>query len=94
MRLTHRLLIFEISVSELYREPVETCRLLFLGASARVFVRIMHEKPETAGAKMSALCSIHDNRILHLNSIVCVHYVAVSGEAVSSNNCRKLSVAK
>ena len=57
-----------------------------LGASARVFVRIMHEKPETAGAKMSVLCSIHDNRILHLNSIVCVHHVAVNGEAVNSNN--------
>ena len=56
-----------------------------LGASARVFVRIMHEKPETAGAKMSVLCSIHDNRILHLNSIVCVHHVAVNGEAVNSN---------
>ena len=50
-----------------------------------VFVRTLHENPETAGAKMSALCSIHDNRILHLNSIVCVHHVAVSGEAVNSN---------
>jgi hypothetical protein len=44
-----------------------------LGVSARVFVRIMHEKPETAGAKMSALCSF------------CVHHVAVNGEAVNSN---------
>ena len=51
-----------------------------------VFVRILHENPETAGAKMNALCSIHDNRILHLNSIVCVHHVAVNGEAVNSNN--------
>ena len=51
-------------------------------------MRIMHEKPETAGAKMSVLCSIHDNRILHLNSIVCVHHVAVNGEAVNSNGGR------
>ncbi len=35
---------------------------------------------------MSALCSIQDNRILHLNSIVCVYHVAASGEAVNSNN--------
>ena len=35
---------------------------------------------------MSALCSLQDNRILSLNSIVCVHHVAVSGEAVDSNN--------
>ncbi len=48
-------------------------------------MRIMHEKPETAGAKISVLCSIHNNRILHLNSIVCVHHVAVNGEAVNSN---------
>ena len=33
----------------------------------------LHENPETAGAKMSALCSF------------CVHHVAVSGEAVNSN---------
>ena len=51
-------------------------------------MRIMHEKPETAGAKMSVLCSIHDNRILHLNSIVCVHHVAVNGEAVNSNDIK------
>ena len=49
-------------------------------------MRIMHEKPETAGAKMSVLCSIHDNRILHLNSIACVHHVAVNGEAVNSDS--------
>ncbi len=48
-------------------------RYCSLGASARVFVRIMHEKPETAGAKMSVLCSF------------CVHHVAVNGEAVNSN---------
>ena len=36
-------------------------------------MRIMHENPETAGAKMSALCSF------------CVHHVAVNGEAVNSN---------
>ncbi len=41
---------------------------------------------------MSALCSIHDNRILHLNSIVCVHHVAVSGEAVNSNNAAALRI--
>ena len=34
---------------------------------------------------MSVLCSFHDNRILLLNSIVCVHHVAVNGEAVNSN---------
>ena len=39
-----------------------------------VFVRIMRENHETAGAKMSVLCSF------------CVHHVAVSGEAVSSND--------
>ena len=36
-------------------------------------MRTLHENPETAGAKMSALCSF------------CVHHVAVSGEAVNSN---------
>ena len=36
-------------------------------------MRIMHEKPETAGAKMSVLCSF------------CVHHVAANGEAVNSN---------
>jgi hypothetical protein len=52
----------------------------------------MHEQSKatesvalTAGAKMNALCSIQDNRILHLNSIVCVHHVAVNGKAVNSN---------
>ncbi len=44
-----------------------------------------HQVALTAGAKMSALCSIPDHRILHLNSMVCVHHVAVSGEAVNSN---------
>ena len=39
-----------------------------------VFVRTLHENPETAGAKMSALCSF------------CVHHVAVNGEAVNSND--------
>ena len=39
-----------------------------------VFVRTLHENPETACAKISALCSF------------CVHHVAVSGEAVNSNN--------
>lgn len=34
---------------------------------------------------MSVLCSLQDNRILPLNSIVCVHHVAVRGEAVNSN---------
>lgn len=33
---------------------------------------------------MSVLCSIHDNRILHLNSIVCVHHVTVYGKAVNA----------
>ena len=53
-----------------------------------VFVRIMHENHETASAKMSVLCSLQDNRILPLNSTVCVHHVAVSGEAVNSNEFR------
>ncbi len=34
---------------------------------------------------MSVFCSLQDNRILPLNSIVCVHHVAVRGEAVNSN---------
>ena len=37
-------------------------------------MRALHENPETAGAKMSALCSF------------CVHHVAVNGEAVNSNS--------
>ena len=37
----------------------------------------------SAGAKMSVLCSIPDNRIQVQNSIV--RHVAVNGEAVNSN---------
>ena len=40
-------------------------------------MRTLHENPETAGAKMSALCSF------------CVHHVAVNGEAVNSNTILK-----
>lgn len=52
-----------------------------------VFVRTLSGQSQaveaialTACAKMSALCSIHDNRILHMNSIVCVHHVAVNSD--------------
>ena len=49
--------------------------------SSEVFsIQGNHQAALTAGAKMSALCSIPDKKVLHLNSIVYVNYVAVSGE--------------
>ena len=49
--------------------------------AARCFCALFAQKPETARAKMSAFCSF------------CVHQVALSGEAVKSNEMWGVAVA-
>ena len=51
-----------------------------------------HENPKTADAKMSALCLIPDNRILYLNSIVCVHPVAVNRNNGTGEDAGKVKI--